>query len=221
MTDRAQFLATLRARLAAPAPSNTAHPMPPPLTDGIPVVRSSLVDPDDLVGSFERNAVALRAYVHRVDAAAITDELLDDIVAKHGVQRVVVSRDPEAVEAGHRLEARGLAVSGVSTRASAEADLGITTAAAALAATGTVLQDSGRSGGRTASLLPPVHLCLVPASRIVPSTAEILRGLGDGRSLPSNLVLITGPSRSGDIEQTMALGVHGPPTVELAVLLRG
>src|SRR4029079_19047419 len=94
VTDRAQFLATLRARLAAPAPSNTAHPMPPPLTDGIPVVRSSLVDPDDLVGSFERNAVALRAYVHRVDAAAITDELLDDIVAKHGVQRVVVSRDP-------------------------------------------------------------------------------------------------------------------------------
>jgi L-lactate dehydrogenase complex protein LldG len=220
VTERADFFATIRARLATPASPNPAHPMPPPLTDGIPVVHSSLVDPDDLVGSFERNALALRAFVHRVDAATIGDDLLRDIVANHGVRRVVVSRDPEAVEVGKRLTALGLDVSEVSTPASAEADLGVTTAAAALAATGSVLQDSGRSGGRTASLLPPVHLCLVPASRIVPSTAEVLRTLGDGRSLPSNLVLITGPSRSGDIELAMALGVHGPPRVELVVLLR-
>jgi L-lactate utilization protein LutC len=220
VTDRAAFLATIRARLATPVPENPAHPMPPPLTGGIPVAHSRLVDPDDLVGSFERNALALRAMVHRVDADTITDELLDEVVARHGVRRVVVSRDPEALEAGERLEARGLEVAPVSTAASAEADLGITTAAAALAATGSVLQDSGRSGGRTASLLPPVHLCLVPASRIVSSTDAVLRSLGDGRSLPSNLVLVTGPSRSGDIEQTMALGVHGPVAVELVLLLR-
>jgi len=219
MTDRATFLATIRARLATPAPENPAHPMPPPLTGGIPIAHSKLVDPDDLVGSFERHALALRAVVHRLDADTITDELLDDVVARHGVRRVVVSRDPEAQEAGERLAARGIDVTSVSTPASADADLGITTAAAALAATGSVLQDSGRSGGRTASLLPPVHLCLVPASRLVASTEAVLRSLGDGRELPSNLVLVTGPSRSGDIEQTMALGVHGPVAVELVVLM--
>jgi len=61
----------------------------------------------------------------------------------------------------------------------------------------------------------------VAADRIVPTSAEVLRGLGDGRVLPSNLVLITGPSRSGDIEQIMALGVHGPLVVEIALLRAG
>ena len=219
MTERAAFLATVRARLALGTPPNPAHPLPPPL-DGVPLVHSSLLDPDDLVGSFARNATAVKAVVHQVDAEELPPELLQEVVARHEVRRVVVSTDPEAQAAGQQLAHRGLDVSPVATRTSAAADLGITVAAAAIATTGSVLQDSGRSGGRTASLLPPVHLCIVPASRIVPGTAEVLRSLGDGRDLPSNLVLITGPSRSGDIEQTMALGVHGPVTVELVVLLR-
>jgi len=88
-------------------------------------------------------------------------------------------------------------------------------------ATRAVVQDSHVVGGRSVSLLPPVHLCVLPADRIVPTSAEVLRGLGDGRVLPSNLVLITGPSRSGDIEQIMALGVHGPLVVEIALLRAG
>jgi L-lactate dehydrogenase complex protein LldG len=220
VTERAAFLDTIRARLALGTPANPAHPLPPPLHDGVPLVRSSLLDPGDLVGSFARNATAVKAVVHQVDSEELPPELLQEVVARHQVRRVVVSTDPEAEAAGQRLARQGVEVSSVGTRTSAAADLGITVAAAAIATTGSVLQDSGRSGGRTASLLPPVHLCIVPASRIVPGTAEVLRSLGDGRALPSNLVLITGPSRSGDIEQTMALGVHGPVTVELVVLLR-
>jgi L-lactate utilization protein LutC len=102
---------------------------------------------------------------------------------------------------------------------SARADVGVTGAMAGLATTGTVVQHSGRAGGRTASLLPPVHLCVLPASRVVASTAEVLRHLG-AEPLPSNIVLITGPSRSGDIEQIIALGVHGPLVVRV-VLLEG
>jgi L-lactate dehydrogenase complex protein LldG len=111
-------------------------------------------------------------------------------------------------------------VSGVSVRNSAEAGLGVTSAVAAIATTGTVVQDSHAAGGRSVSLLPPVHLCVLPASRIVATSAEVLRPLGDGRTLPSNLVLVTGPSRSGDIEQIMTLGVHGPLAVEIALLRR-
>jgi L-lactate utilization protein LutC len=119
-----------------------------------------------------------------------------------------------------RLTDRGVDVSGVSVAASAVAELGVTSAVAAIATTGTLVQDSTIAGGRSASLLPPAHLCVLPASRIVASSADVLRGLGDGRDLPSNIVLITGPSRSGDIEQIMTLGVHGPLAVEIAVLLR-
>jgi L-lactate utilization protein LutC len=54
----------------------------------------------------------------------------------------------------------------------------------------------------------------------VATSADVLRSLGDGRALPANLVLITGPSRSGDIEQIMTLGVHGPLAVEIALLRR-
>jgi L-lactate dehydrogenase complex protein LldG len=217
--DRAAFTARLRSRLAGGVPDNVAHPLAPGSAE-IPVIESRLLDPSDIIGSFVRNASHVRAAVHDIAGAVVPDDVLGDIVARHDVSRAVISRDDEAVEIGQRLTSMGVEVATVSATASARADLGVTAAAAGLAATGTLVQDSHRSGGRTASLLPRVHLCVLPASRIVPSTAAVLRPLGDGRELPSNLALITGPSRSGDIELVMAFGVHGPVAVEIA-LLRG
>jgi L-lactate utilization protein LutC len=216
--DRAAFLARIRGRLAGGVPANLAHPLPPPL-DAVPMVHSSLLDPDDLTGSFVRNARSARAVVHEVDADRLPVEFLADLVGRHRVRVAVVSREPEAQAVGEVLETLGVEVRSVTKDASVQADLGVTSAVAAIATTGTLVQDSHVTGGRTASLLPPVHLCVLPVARIVPTSAEVLRHLGR-QALPSNIVLITGPSRSGDIEQTMALGVHGPPVVEIAVLLR-
>ena len=220
--DRTAFLARLRERLADGVPENAAHPLPPAL-DGVPLVRSNRLDPSDVVGSFIRNAEATRAVVHdrTVDDGHVPDDVLAEFVERHAVRRAVVSREPEAVHVGRRLEALGVEVAPVSIAASSRADIGITSAVAAIATTGTLVQDSHEVGGRSVSLLPPVHLCVLPADRIVPTSAEVLRRLGDGRALPSNLVLITGPSRSGDIEQIMALGVHGPLVVEVALLRAG
>jgi L-lactate utilization protein LutC len=220
--DGAAFLARLRERLAGGIPENLAHPLPPPL-DGIPLVRSNRLDPDNVVGSFIRNAEATRAGVHDCVTrdGQVPDDLVAGVVARYGVRRAVVSRQPEAQHVGARLRDLGVEVDPVSVAASSAADLGVTSAEAAIATTGTLVQDSHRVGGRSVSLLPPVHLCVVPAARIVPTSAEVLRDLGDGRELPSNLVLITGPSRSGDIEQIMALGVHGPLAVEIVVVRTG
>jgi len=215
--DRTAFLGRLRARLAEGVPANPAHPLPGPLTDGVPFVVSQLLDPDDLVGSFVRNADAVRVVVTRVAGTAVPDDYVDELVATHSVRRAVISREPEAQQVGQLLAAGGVELAAVSKDASAAADLGVTSAIAGLATTGTVVQHSGRAGGRTASLLPPVHLCVLPASRIVASTAEVLRHLGE-RELPSNVALITGPSRSGDIEQIIALGVHGPLEVRVVIL---
>jgi L-lactate utilization protein LutC len=217
--DRAAFVARLRARLAAGVPANPAHPLPPPL-DAVPLVHSDRLDPADVVGSFIRNAVVTRAVVHDVDGADVPDDLVAALVDRHHVGRAVVSRDALSAPLAARLRRLGVAVGAVSVEDSAQADLGVTSATAAIATTGTLVQDSHELGGRTASLLPPAHLCVLPASRIVATSAEVLRGLGDGRRLPSNLVLITGPSRSGDIEQVMALGVHGPLAVEIVLLRR-
>lgn len=215
--DRHAFLSRLRERLAAPIPANRAHPLPP--AGPMPAIRSSLLDPDDLLGSFVRNATAARVLVHDIDAAEVPAELVDDVVARHRVSRAVVSREPEAVAIGALLAARGVAVDEASIDTCARAHLGVTGAAAALATTGTIVQRSDAAGARSVSLLPPVHLCVVGASRVVAGTTEVLATLSTG-PMPSNVVFITGPSRSGDIEQIITVGVHGPPVVEV-VLLRG
>ena len=61
---------------------------------------------------------------------------------------------------------------------------------------------------RAHSLLPDVHVTLLEESRILPGLDELFAALGD--DLPSALAIVTGPSRSADIEQKLAVGVHGP-----------
>ncbi|MBN2045773.1 MAG: lactate utilization protein [Anaerolineales bacterium] len=90
----------------------------------------------------------------------------------------------------------------------AQADLGLTSADFALAETGSLVLTSGKHKARMTSLLPPVHIVLLPQSRILPS---IFEWVGKRPQIfPANLVLVSGPSKTGDIEQTSIVGVHGP-----------
>ena len=215
--DQRVFLARVRRKLATPAPENPAHPLPP-LPAIVPEAESHLLDPHDLAGSFERAAKAVSAEVHRVNGNEVPPDLIAELVERYHVTRAVVSAEPEALAVGVELRALHVDVEALSIEAAARADLGVTSATYGLATTGTVVQESSVAGGRTASLLPPVHLCVLPASRLVPSTTAVLRSLGAPGRLPSNLVLITGPSRSGDIEQIITLGVHGPTALHIALL---
>ena len=91
---------------------------------------------------------------------------------------------------------------------SAGADVGLSVAEAALAETGTVVVNSGPGLSRLTALLPPVHLVLVPTSCI---TTDIFTWVADRRGpLPAAITLISGPSKTADIEQTLTTGVHGP-----------
>jgi L-lactate dehydrogenase complex protein LldG len=94
---------------------------------------------------------------------------------------------------------------------------------AAVAESGTLVVVSGPGRGRLASLLPPVHIALLPANRIVrtlPEAWSLLEvGFGvDVGHARSNISLITGPSRTADIEQTLTLGVHGPKELHVIVI---
>jgi L-lactate utilization protein LutC len=218
--DRDAFLARLRGRLAHGVPADLAHPMPGAL-DAVPIARSSLVDRADLLSSFRANATAARATVHRVDGDRVPGTLLATLVDDIRVRSAVVTAEPAARALVDDLRALGVDVEELSVGAAARVDLGVTSAVGAIATTGTLVLASDVSGGRTASLLPPSHLCVLPASAVVAGSDEVLRGLGTRASrLPSNLVLVTGPSRSGDIEQIIALGVHGPLRVEIVLLER-
>ena len=205
--SRAAFLDRARARLAGGIPLNPAHPLPP-MPDGVPLVRSRRVDPNDLVASFERNATGVEAIVHHgLDAVA-------QIVERHEVRRAVVTEEPEAQEVARLLEGLGVEVGPVTIEAAATADLGVTSAVAGVAVTGSVVVSSTAAGSRVGSLLPPTHLCVLPVERLVAMPADVLRPM---REPPANLVFITGPSRSGDIEQILTLGVHGPMTVHIVL----
>lgn len=93
-----------------------------------------------------------------------------------------------------------------------QADVGISSVTAAIAETGTLALFSRPGQERLASLLPPVHIAVVEAAQIVSDLFDFFASLqaGEPEQLPSNCTLITGPSKTGDIELTLTTGVHGP-----------
>jgi L-lactate dehydrogenase complex protein LldG len=95
-------------------------------------------------------------------------------------------------------------------QACAAADIGITSVDYALAATGSFVMLSSLSEARLISLLPPAHIAVFPRSRILANLDELLSILPCPADQTSSMVLITGPSRTADIEQILVRGVHGP-----------
>ncbi|MBG0775232.1 MAG: lactate utilization protein [Desulfovibrionaceae bacterium] len=98
-----------------------------------------------------------------------------------------------------------------------EAQASITTVKALVADEGAVVLWPTPSEPRTMSLVPPLHIAAVRVGQILPSLAEAVAAFDWAVNRPNNAVLISGPSRSGDIENTLRIGVHGP--MELVVLL--
>lgn len=101
-----------------------------------------------------------------------------------------------------------------------EDQVGITGVFCAVAETGTLMMLSGPDTYPSASLLPETHIALVPASRIVPAMEDAFALAREERgTLPRATNFISGPSRTGDIEQTIVLGAHGPYRVH-AIIVR-
>jgi L-lactate dehydrogenase complex protein LldG len=103
-------------------------------------------------------------------------------------------------------------------QACARCDIGITSATYALADTGTLVMFSKPGEPRLLSLLPPIHAALVPASSILAGLEDLLARVADPAAYSSSMVLITGPSRTADIEQILIRGVHGPGEIHAVVL---
>jgi L-lactate dehydrogenase complex protein LldG len=129
---------------------------------------------------------------------------------------------PKRAAAWGSLQALDWPAAGVEVqfRAADGADaVGITGVFCAIAETGTLVVHSGPETAATTSLLPETHIAVVPLSRLVSGMEEALALIRLERGgLPRSVNLISGPSRTGDIEQTIVLGAHGPSRVHLVLV---
>jgi len=97
-------------------------------------------------------------------------------------------------------------------------DVGVSRALYGLADTGSVVLAASPEEPRARSLLPRVHITELEVERILPGLEELFAALGP--ELPSALAIVTGPSRSADIEQSLTIGVHGPGEVHVVLTTR-
>lgn len=98
------------------------------------------------------------------------------------------------------------------------APCGISGADYGLADTGTLVMLSSRREARLISLLPPVYIALVARQSLLTGLDELLTILPRPAEQTSSMVLITGPSRTADIEQILVRGVHGPGEIHVVVV---
>lgn len=98
-------------------------------------------------------------------------------------------------------------------------DVGITTTIGGIAETGSLILWPDVAEPRLLSLVPPVHIALLDANRIENTFADAVQQQQWSTQMPTNALLISGPSKTADIEQTLAYGIHGPK--QLIVLILG
>ena len=100
----------------------------------------------------------------------------------------------------------------------AEVSVGITGCNAALADTGSIVLESKPGQGRLSSLLPAIHIALLTTDQIYPTMESYIKAQPETGNRSSNLIIVTGPSRTADITQTLTLGVHGPGTLHIIIV---
>ena len=98
------------------------------------------------------------------------------------------------------------------------ADIGVTGVRYLIAETGSLVMACGPHEPRSASLLPPVHIAVAHESQLLPDLFDLFVALKTQPALASCVTLITGPSKTGDIELKLVTGVHGPGEVHVVLI---
>jgi L-lactate dehydrogenase complex protein LldG len=184
-------------------------------------------DVNDVKGSlrFAERVSAVGGSCTIVRGEAEAAQALARIVADAGARIIAESGAPLV----GRVLSRGAgqsrvlrAIDGMSLQELFDCDVGVTTAQYGIVETGTLILESAEEKHRLLSLVPPVHVALLPVSRLCESLSEAIdrvRVVDASGILASRAVtFITGPSRTSDIELTLTIGVHGPKALHVILL---
>ena len=213
--NRESMIAGVRRAVSAwraNGPASAAGPAPAPPD----------VPPQALVDRFVGRAEAAGAFVSIASGFAGALQRIADILFELDARQVIVSDDGweppwDVAKLSDVIEECTIRpTSSLHDRSAATiakfAYVGVTAVAYGIADTGTLVVCSGPASGRIESLLPPVHIALLPSSRVVAGVPDVLAALERDRQFDrsSAVTFITGPSRTADIELTLTIGVHGP-----------
>jgi L-lactate dehydrogenase complex protein LldG len=170
--------------------------------------------PADLRAHFIEEAQRMATSVDTVQTFADVPAAAHRYLTQHGLPLQAIAwqtlRDLPWAEAGLAVEFRKPQDNDV---------VGLTGCFCATAETGTLVLLSGPETYASAALLPETHIAIVPASRIVAGHEEAFDLIRKERGeLPRAVNFVSGPSRTGDIEQTIVLGAHGPYRVHAIVV---
>ena len=174
----------------------------------------------DLFELFELRAHQAGAQVVRVSRPGQASECISNILRDNNSRRVVLA--PSFLFAEMRLPAvlqdAGITVLTGPEAQAVEAEAGLTEAELGIAETGSLYQDATPLVTRWASMLPPVHIAVLRTPDIVGTLEEALsRILAHGQP-PAYGAIITGPSRTADIERVLTIGVHGPAQLHIVCI---
>lgn len=214
--DREAFLARVSSRVL-----KAELPSAPAVKPHKPVEGEA-----DLIELFRNRAQLVNTVVHGPMARHSVPRAVAGVAAGHEIETFATWDDLPApgvasalaAEGWHRAHHDAADDGGFDRTPMADVDFGVTGSSAGLAESGSVVlrHHSGRS--RLVSALPAVHVALVRVDRIYKSLSDWARLYPDALEGTANLVIVTGPSRTADIEQHLNLGVHGPKHVHVVLI---
>jgi L-lactate dehydrogenase complex protein LldG len=177
------------------------------------------LDRQELIDEFSRRWLLVGGQCHSADSVESLTAILRKILSPMAGGSAAVQDDVTDLFPclDELLEEIGLAKVSADPLSSAGTVVGISTVFQAMAYSGSLVVTGKRVGQLTASLVPPVHVALVPVDRLVYGFKEVFKAFAED-GWPRGAAFITGPSRTADIELTLVMGVHGPGAVH-AVLL--
>jgi L-lactate dehydrogenase complex protein LldG len=222
MTSREAFLQRVRQAVTEGNRTGSAAPLPERGNVGV-----GFVDDPLSPKGVERFCSELAAAGGRAYVVSRPDEMLAQtirIIEDKKAHQILLAPVFPQLDLAVKLRGHGLEVTCVEDLSLANcrepffrADLGVTRATHLVAETGSVIMAAAQHEPRSVSLLPPVHVVLAHRRQILPDLFDLFALFSSGQNLPSCLSVITGPSKTGDIELKLVTGVHGPGEVHVIV----
>jgi L-lactate utilization protein LutC len=193
-------------------------PIPPEIPDSVARLAPREAD---LTDRFAKSAVEAKFLFDRVPATRIAADIVE-FLRLNRCEKVGITASPLLLrlDLPRAIEEAGISLlrwGETTLDAAYDLDCGITEVFAAVAETGSLVIRPDAAHGRALSLVPPIHIAVVEPASIVADLIDLFANIAAAPRV-SNITLITGPSKTADIEGALVTGVHGPGVVRVYLI---